>query len=177
MVNIIAIPNRKSFGVTIVVGESFEDGALPPLSAARGAVSISSGSLLLGPGGALTLGPSFGIDSAIIVEADVDGDRSSCSVVLATPERGRVLSVGGTGDVGDFSGKTVGSIASANGRVAFSVEFKDGELYLRGASGSRPIVMRCAVKRFTLSLERAGGSGRASFDRILVRDSVPPSET
>jgi hypothetical protein len=166
------LASRRKWKASLIIAESFEDGALPPLSSASGGVSASSGSLLLEPGGALALEPSFGIASAVVIEADIEGDRSSCAVVLSTPRGERVLSVGGTGDVDDPSGKTAGSLPSADGRISFLMELKNGTIVLRNAGGSNPVTLRSAANRFALSLKRDGGSGRAAFNRVLVRASV-----
>ncbi len=169
------LASRRKWKAALVVAESFEDGVLPPLATASGSVSALPGSLLLEPGAAIALEPSFGNASAYIMEADIEGDRPSCAMVLSTPQGDRVLSVNGTGDVFDATGKVAGSLAFAAGRVAFSLEPKDGTIYLRGAEGSDPVALRIASTRFALSLRRDGGSGRATFDRVLVRASSATS--
>jgi hypothetical protein len=167
------LASRRKWKASLIIAESFEDGVLPSLSTTSGGVSVSSGSLLLEPGGALTLEPSFGIASALVIEADIEGDRSSCALALSTPRGEHVLSVGGTGDVYDPSGKMAGILPSAEGRISFLMELKDGTIFLRGADGSDHVTVQSATNRFILSLKRDGGSGRAAFTRVLVRASVP----
>ena len=166
---------QRKWKASLVIAESFEDGVLPPLSTASGDVSVLPGSLLLEPGAAIAFQPSFGNASAYIMEADIEGDRSSCAMVLSTPQGVRVLSVNGTGDVFNATGKFSGSLSFAAGRVSFSLEPKDGTIYLRGAEGSDPVALRSASTRFALSLKRDDGSGRAAIDRVLVRASSATS--
>ncbi len=165
------LASRRKWKASLVIAESFEDGVLPPLSTAKGGVSVSDGSLALEPGGSLALGPSFGIGSSLLVEAEIEGDRSSCALALYSSEGARILAVGGLGDVTDPSGASVGSIPAAGGKTAFSLELKDGSIYLRGA-GTDALALPCKAGRFVLSLERASaGSGTAAFDRVLIRVS------
>jgi hypothetical protein len=163
---------RRKWRSSLVIAESFDDGAMPPQSVATGEVSASSGALSLEPDGSLALGPSFGIASPLVIEADIAGDISSCALVLASASRGRLFSVSGTGEVANASGKAAGSIPADGGRISFQLELKDGTAYLRGADGSDPIAVPAAAKRFSLSLERRGGSGQASFERVLVRTTA-----
>jgi hypothetical protein len=163
---------RRRWKASLLIAESFEDGALPALAAAKGGVSAASGALELEPGGSLLLAPAFGIASTLVIEADIEGDRASCALVLSSAEGDRVLAVGGDGEVSSASGKKAGRIDTSGGRIAISLEPKDGTLLLRGADGGAPIAVAAAAKRFAISLERSGGSGRAAFARVLVRSSA-----
>jgi hypothetical protein len=165
------LASRRKLKSSLIIAESFEDGVLPALSVAAGAVSLASGALELGPGASLSLAPSFNLASALVVEADIQGDRASCYLVLTTPEGARILSVGGRGDVLNASGAAAGSIDPADGRIAFTLEQKEAAIYLRGAGGSDPVVVPSSAKRLVLSLERTGGVGGAAINRVLVRIS------
>jgi hypothetical protein len=107
-----------------------------------------------------------------VIEADIEGDRASCSLVLSSSEGARILAVGGDGVISFASGKKAGRTDVADGRISILLEPKDGALYLSGAAGGVPIPVDSTAKRFTLSLERAGGSGKAAFTKVLVRSSA-----
>jgi hypothetical protein len=92
---------RRKWKASLVIAEAFEDGALPPLSSAVGPVSASPGALSLESGGYLSLAPSFGLSSTLGLEADIEGDRASCELVLSNSDRERILSVSGKGEVRD----------------------------------------------------------------------------
>jgi hypothetical protein len=166
------LASRRKWKASSIIAEAFEDGLLPPLSARSGGVFVSPGALLLDPGGELTLGPSFGIASALVIEADIEGDRSSCALSLSTPRGERLFSIGGAGEVYDSSGEPADLRFSAVGRIAFIMEQKDGRVILRGSDGSNPVIIRSSANLFVLSLKRDGGSGRAAFTRVLVRASA-----
>jgi hypothetical protein len=163
---------RRLWKAALIIAESFEDGALPPQSSPAGGVSAASGALELEPGGSLTLAPSFGITSALELEADIGGDQASCVLDVSTPEGSRVFSIQGTGTIADAAGKAIGSLDTAGGRIAFALELKEGSLYLRGAASKDPVLIPSSARRFVLSLARIGGSGEAAFDRVLVRSSA-----
>ena len=169
------LASRRKWKASLVVAESFEDGTLPQRSNASAGVSASAGHLAFEPGAKIVLEPSFGAASAYVIEADIEGDRSSCSVVLSTPRDEAVLSVGGTGAVFGPAGKLVGSIPITDGRISFSLEPKDGKIFLRGTEGSDPITIPSSARLLVLSLRRDGGSGMAVFDRVLVRASSSSS--
>ncbi|GEM_PF-1642771 len=164
----------RQWKTSLIIAESFEDGALPPQSTPAGGVSAASGALELKPGGSLTLAPAFAISSALVVEADVEGDQASCSMAFSTPEGSRVFSVGGTGNIEDAAGKTVGSIDVVGGRIAITLEPKDGSLYITGTEAKEAVAVPSPARRFVLSLERTGGTGEAAFGRVLVRSSSRP---
>jgi hypothetical protein len=169
------LASRRKWKASLVVAESFEDGTLPLRSTASAGVSASAGHLVFGPDAKIVLEPSFGAASTYVIEADIEGDRSSCSVALSNPRDEAVLSVGGTGAVFGPAGKPVGSIPITDGRISFSLEPKDGKIFLRGAEGSDPIAIPSSARLLALSLRRDGGSGMAVFDRVLVRASSSSS--
>lgn len=164
---------RHKWKLSLILAEAFEDAILPPLSTPVGGVSVTHGALQLEPGASLALGPAFPINSVTYIEADVAGDRSSCLVTLSSADRAPILSVRGTGEVIDPSGKVAGSLGDQGGRVAFTLEAREGSLFVRGSDAANPIVLPGAAKRFVLSLQRSGGSDRAVFERVLARASSP----
>jgi hypothetical protein len=166
------LASRRKWKSSLLIAESFDDGALPPQSVAVGDVSITSGALELEPKSSLSLGPSFAIAPAVLVEADIVGDILSCSIVFSAASRARILSIDGKGTVYNASGKAAGAIAVANGRIAALLELKDGTIIVRSPDGSEPVAIQSATKRFALSLERKDGSGQASFKRVLARSTA-----
>jgi hypothetical protein len=165
------LASRRKWRGSLIAAESFEDGALPPLSVASGPAKVAQSSLVLEPGGSLTLQPAFALASSILVEADIEGDVASCLLVLSSADHGRILSVNGRGEVRDASGSSLGSLEPLPGRLAFLVDVSEGALHLRGAEGRGPIDAATSAKRFLLSLEREAGTGSAAFDRLLLRST------
>jgi len=165
------LASRRKWKGSLVIAESFEDGALPPLSHASGPVSVDLGSLSLGSGAVVTLAPVFGIASTLIVEADTSGGGSSCDLVISNAEQDPIVTVSGSGEVRDGSGQSLGSIAAGGGRLAFRLDLLDGSLRLRGSDNLGTYSVATTAKRFLLSLGREGDGEAAVFERVLVRST------
>jgi hypothetical protein len=162
------LASRRRWKSSLVIAEGFEDGQLPPSSSAVGSAAVSDHGLVLGPGASLALSPAFGIGAGLVVEANIEGDRDSCLLDFSTPEGARAFAVRGTGEVLDATGKTIGSFPVSGTMIRFSLEQRDGRLYLVGAGGAPALDILGSAKRFALSLKRAEGTLAAAFDRILV---------
>jgi hypothetical protein len=179
------LASKRAWKNTLVLAEAFEDAAVPPGSSVKGPISLDFGFLELGPGSSLALPPSFGFASPLVVEADMAGDYGTCSLVFSTVAGDRVFSIGATGEVADASGKRIGALPAADGRLALTLELKGDSLYLRSEGGSSRVVLRLAAKHLVLSLERAAepspdtdASVQASpafFQRVLVRSTSSSS--
>ena len=53
-----------------------------------------------------------------------------------------------------LQGKPAGILPSADGRISFLMELKDGTIVLRSADGSDHVTVQSAANRFVLSLIR-----------------------
>jgi hypothetical protein len=163
------LASRRKYKSSLVLAEAFEDGALPPLSTATGQVNAGLGSLTVREGGALALSPVFGVSSTLVIESDFEGDRDGCELVLSGPDLEALISVSGSGVVRDSSGKQLGVLSQAAGKIAFRLDLQDGNLKLRGSDSSESIVLSTASKRFVLSLESGAGADHVDYRRVLVR--------
>jgi hypothetical protein len=170
------LASRRKYKAALVIAEAFEDQALPPKSLPAGSVSAASGALALEPGSALSLSPAFDLSQPLLVEADAQGEASSLSAAVSTEAGDRLLGFAWSGEVSGPGGEILGRAGPAGLRLAFSLELKDGRVYLRGPEASFSVAAPAGAKRFLLSLERkAGGAGTAAVDRILARSSSAPA--
>jgi hypothetical protein len=143
------LASRRLWKSSLIIAEGFEDELPQPSS--------------------IVLAPDFGIGAGIVVEATIDGDRASCALEFSTPEGERVFAVRGTGEVLSASGKAIGSIPVTGARMSFSLELRDGKLYIVGAGRATELGIPGSAKRFVLSLKREAGANPSNFDRVLVR--------
>jgi len=165
---------RRAWKSSLVLAESFENG-LPPHSAFSSVdgtgPSTSPSGLLLAPASSVSLTPSFGIGSGLVVEADVQGDRSFCLLNFSIPDGGRVFAVSGTGQVIDAAGSPLGAFDVSGTKLRFSIEQRGGALSLVG--GRSTVRIPSVAKQYQLSLKHeSGGSGNALVNDVLVRSSA-----
>ena len=170
---------KRAWKSDLVLAESFENG-LSSYSASSHSgdaePSTSTSGLLLPPSSSVSLSPSFGIGSGLVVEADIQGDRSLCFLEFAIPGESRAFAISGTGQVigagkgNDETGPILGSFNVSGTRVRFSIEQQDGALLL--VSGKSSVSVPTIAKQYQLSLTHgSGGTGNALVSDVLVRSS------
>jgi hypothetical protein len=170
---------KRAWKSDLVLAESFENG-LPPRSVFSDPdgsnPSTSTSGILLSPSSSVSLPPSFGIGSGLVVEANIQGDRSLCFLEFSIPGEGRVFAVSGTGQVvgakkgSDTADPSLGSFDVSGTRVRFSIEQKDGALSI--VSGRSTVNVPSVAKQYQLSFTYGpAGTSNALVSDVIVRSS------
>ncbi len=145
------LASRRLYKSSLIIAEGFDDEAEQPSS--------------------IVLSPAFGIGAGVAVEAGIEGDRAGCLLEFSTPEGEKVFTVRGTGEVLDAAVHAIGSIPVSGAKLAFSLEQREGRVFLLAPGKAASLAIPGTDKRFSLTLKREGGATSAFFDRILVRCS------
>jgi hypothetical protein len=165
---------RRKWKSSLILAESFEDGRIPASIVVSGPVSAAQASLELGPGAALAFPSTFDLGEGVVIESAMTGDRASGRLVLAGPDGSGVVSIRGTGEIEDASGRVLGSVMEAGaGRLSLTLTVSASALVVTSAGGSAVHVPMNGADSdsFSLVVRRERGVGSFALTNIIVRRS------
>jgi hypothetical protein len=165
---------RRKWKSSLILAESFEDSRIPASIVVSGPVSAAQASLELGPGAALAFPSTFDLGEGVVIESAMTGDRASGRLVLAGPDGSGVVSIRGTGEIEDASGRVLGSVMEAGaGRLSLTLTVSASALVVTSAGGSAVHVPMNGADSdsFSLVVRRERGVGSFALTNIIVRRS------